>query len=234
MPTYKMPKSDMARLSCLGQAMETGRGDLEEGRTFITAGLLAEITEFYPLYQDAYGTVSAKLGERVRVVARARAATAQVELYLRHLWDSITNRARRQGLVGVLPYYRLPTSGKRPNPDRRALWLRLADEVIAGDAAAVAAGYAPVQEPSAAELEAVLTVAYHATAQIPQADLAYDEAQAALAALRPRADALIVELVHHITFATRHQDAPSQRRTLRRYGAKFRADEADDGGDGQE
>ncbi len=74
--------------------------------------------------------------------------------------------------------------------------------------------------PSAAELQVV----YNAAAQVkdvPQADAAYNEAQTAVADLRPEADRLIKEVRDAIVYSTRNMDTASQRRVLRNHGARY-------------
>jgi len=97
----------------------------------------------------------------------------------------------------------------------------MGNDLIAGDAQAVAAGFAPIAEPSALELQAALDDAQAEAGEAVAADRAYDQAQAALAALRPRANELIKETRDVILFATRRLDAPSQRRILRSFGAQY-------------
>ena len=97
----------------------------------------------------------------------------------------------------------------------------MGSDLIAGDAQAVAAGFAPAAEPSALELQAALDSAKAEAGDVVAADRAYDQAQAALAALRPRANELIKEVRDVILFATRREDAPSQRRILRSFGAEY-------------
>ena len=57
---------------------------------------------------------------------------------------------------------------------------------------------------------------------IAPADRGYDDAQAAVAALRPQADELIQETIDQLRFSLRKMDGPSQRRVMRSYGAVFR------------
>lgn len=222
MPKYRAPDSDVTRVAFLKQTMETGREDMAAGRKHITQELLDEVNQFYPQLDAAQRVLGAALGERVREVKEADALVPRLEMYLRHIWDSVTNRAERTGQGGILQYYRLPSDGARPLPTSRKEWMRLAELVIAGDADAVATGYPAVVDPPASELQGVLNTLQSATTEVGQADAAYDEAQEALALLRPPADALIAEVVEVISFATRRHEPSSQRRILRRYGASYR------------
>jgi hypothetical protein len=120
-----------------------------------------------------------------------------------------------------------------PKPATQEEWLTLAAQVVKGDEVAVAAGYPATANPSAAEIEAILAAARSESDDVAVADRAYDEAQEEAAALRPQADDLIVEVVAELRFNLRKKDAPSQRRIMRTYGARYRylAGEPHDAGD---
>jgi hypothetical protein len=234
MPTYRAPDSDASRLAFMSKAVQTATLDKANGSAYLDAALLQDLTDQYTAYNAAYEATQAALGGRVSETAESNEALDKLRMYISHLWTSISNRAQRLGLsAGVLNYYGLTSGGTRPSPASQAEWLQLAEQIISGDAKAVAAGFAPVAEPSAAELQAVLTSAIAETNDVVAADRAYDVAQANLAAFRAPADALIKEVRDVVLFNTRRMDAPSQRRILRTYGAQYRylPDEALDADD---
>lgn len=76
--------------------------------------------------------------------------------------------------------------------------------------------------PSAAQLQAVLAATMTKAEDVAMADRAYDEAQEAVAALRPQADELIEEVMAELRFNLRKKEPPSQRRIMRTCGARFR------------
>ena len=84
-----------------------------------------------------------------------------------------------------------------------------------------AAGYTPVQMPAAADLQTALTETQNQLTAVAAADRAYDDAQSALADLRPQADELIRDVMDELRFVLRKRDAASQRRIMRTYGAQF-------------
>lgn len=224
MPRYDAPDSDVKRLAFLRQAIETGERDVANGDMFVSQALLEQLKLFHPTYEVAHRALSDRLGTRIREVEESDRAAARVELFLRHLWDSISHRVQRQGLSAeVLRHYQLPISGDRPRLSHRSEILEMAALVVSGDAAAVADGYAPVQEPSAAELQAVLLQARSEAGDIQEAEREYIKVQSEVAALRSEADALIKAVVASVTFATFHETLPRQRRQLRRYGAQYQS-----------
>ena len=225
MPTYRPPRSDIARLAFMRQTIETATIDAGKGITYVNPTMLGELGEFtthHNAYNAAYTEVESALGKRITETAESTAALDKLKMYLSHMWINVNNRAQRLGLdVGVLSYYALGQDGSRPTPSGRKEWVTVAEHVVAGDAKAVAAGFAPIAEPTAVELQAVLDSAIAEGADVIGADRDYDLAQTALADFRPRADALIKAVRAGILFGTYEMDAPSQRRVLRSYGATF-------------
>ena len=234
MPQYFAPTTDVTRLSFMNRAIKTaGETPLGEPQ-MLSADLLTELTAHYTAYRAAYEATQAALSKRKDETAESAAAMSHLQMCVSHLWTAVYNRAQRQKLsVGILGYYRLNSDGSRPTPVRREDWLEMATSVVAGDVQAVAAGYPAALNPSAAEVQAALASAIAESNDLPAADRAYDKAQAAVAALRPKADSLIKAVRAAVLFATYDMDPPSQRRVLRHYGSVYRylSGEAVDEGD---
>ena len=235
MPQYVAPNTDVSRLAFMSRAIKTAEAMPPNATQHIPAPLLAELTAHYQAYRAAYEAAQAALSRRKTETAESAAAMARLQMYLSHLWQSVSNRVQRENLpVGVLGYYRLTNDGSRPTPSRREEWLEIATTVVSGDAQAVLDGYPAAASPSAAELQAVLAIAIAESNDLPIADAAYDKAQAILDALRPKADALIKSLRAAIIYSTHELDPASQRRVLRNYGSVYRyvsgevLDEGDD------
>ena len=223
MPKYVIPNSDVARLSFMSRAIKTAEAVPLDGTQRLPAPLLADLTAHYAAYRAAYDAVEAVLSQRKTETAESAAAITRLQMYLSHLWTAVANRAQRENQsVGVLGYYKLNSDGSRPTPTRREEWLEVATSVINGDAAAMAAGFPAAVNPAAAEVQAVLDTAVAESNDLPVADAAYDEAQAAVAALRPQADALIKAVRAAILYSTYEMDEASQRRILRNYGSVYR------------
>ncbi len=233
MPQYVAPNSDISRLTYMNRAIRTAASAQTAGEQILDAALLADLTAHYTAYRVAYDEVEASLSRRKNETAESEAAVTRLEMYVNHIWTAVKNRARRENHpVGVLGYYKLNADSSRPTPSGRDQWAEMAVSIINGDATAVADGFPPIACPSAAELQLVLDNAQSERDDIPMADKKYDNAQAAVAALRPRADELIRDVRDVVQFAVRKMDAPSQRRTLRNYGARYYylpSEQVDDG-----
>lgn len=121
----------------------------------------------------------------------------------------------------VLTYYGLPLDGNIPHPDSSSEWLKLAADIILGDVRAIADSYPAMLNPSAVEIQASLDKAQGEYDDFAMADREHDQAQAAIAALRPQADEFINEVYDQLAFALRKMDNASQRRVMRTYGYRY-------------
>jgi len=223
MTRYDIPRSDLSRLAVLSGVIgtENALDGIESGH--LGDELLAQVVAHYALFSAADVELTAAASDRKNKTAVAAAAVARLQMFVRHIWTNVHNRYLRQGQnQAILTYYQLTINGRRPQPSNRELWMGMAWSVIHGESAAIANGYVPIAEPTIAELEVVLTEAETAVTATYTADAAHDEAQAAVAALRPRAMELIREIRATVIFSTRLMDAPSQRRILRHYGSSYR------------
>lgn len=223
MPAYTAPNSDVTRLAFLRRAHLTGTADRASAHPYLSEETLAALAALIAQFDTVYFQISTKQGARGLEVDEANAAMDTALTTLRDLWEVVYRRVhRKHESASVLNFYHLPTDGSRPNPTTRDEWLSLMRAVIEGDAAAVAAGYEAAVCPSAAELQTALTTAQTEIADLPKADRALDDAQAALATLRTQTDVLIQDVVDELRFRLRKLDGPSQRRIMRSYGAQFR------------
>lgn len=222
MQAYLPPRSDHARKNTMRQVIRTALSDQGQGLVYLSPTTLAAFQALLPSFEDALEAVTFRRASYAQVTGEAEAALARLKTYLRDLWEGMRRRVKRNGEPeNVLWYYALPQNGATPRPGLQGDWLVLADRIIVGDAQAVAAGYPPAVCPSVEEIQLVLTDARAKIAAISSVERAYDDAQAALAALRTQADALIRDGVDELRFALRKREAPDRRRIMRTYGFVF-------------
>jgi hypothetical protein len=144
-------------------------------------------------------------------------------MFISHFFQSFNNGVDR----GMFPkddrgFYQLPiSSGAVPDLKSEEKIITWGDRIVAGDPLRVAAGGAPMAMPTAAEVTAELN-AYKAENNI-QSNLkgAYDQAQEAVAALRPETDSLILRMWNEIETAYSEEAAPSKRRKSREWGVVY-------------
>jgi hypothetical protein len=222
MAVYAAPRSDADRVACLKSTLDMGRKDRQAGNLYVEQASLDAVETLVVQFEPAYLALNARLAQRIKETEDKVSALADLETCVRDFWEVGKRLVFRKKLpAALLAYYGLPQDGGVPKPTSEENWLVLAAQIIKGDADAVAAGYPPMINPSAAEVAAQLTLAQAEVNQVSEADRAYDQAQATVAAPRAQADALIQDVMEQLRFNLRKQDEASQRRIMRSYGVKF-------------
>ncbi|MGM0531912.1 MAG: hypothetical protein ACQER7_11230 [Bacteroidota bacterium] len=223
MAIFTEPTSDDSRLGFLQRALVTAASDRAAGKSYLTEETMNEVTEFIPVFETAIKNINDSLSKRTVEIQEGSKALEHMKTVIRDLWEVIRRRVNRLNEpAGVLTYYELPLSGITPRPTNIEQWFVLADKIIDGDAKAVAAGYLPMQNPDVEELKEAREKALAERGDIPLADRIYDEAQAEVEGLRPRAIELIDDIMADLRHSLRKMDEPSQRRIMRSYGATFK------------
>ncbi len=100
-------------------------------------------------------------------------------------------------------------------------WIPIGQNAINGDAEAVAAGFPPMSNPSAAEVQLLLDNATAEAGEADAADRVHDKSQAAVAGLRVSVNKMIDDIMAELRFRLRDEDKAGQRRIMRTYGATF-------------
>jgi hypothetical protein len=222
MPFRVDPTSHSGRADLLYRAIQSAASDRIGGREYAPQEWIDQATAFLQVYRPKVDVITREIGARAIEVRERDVAIGRLSTYVRHGWQVLKMRVERLGQPeGVLRFYSLPLEGVVPRGATPDEWLTYARLFVEGDAAAVAAGYEPMANPSAAEIQAELTAAGAEVADVSTADAGVDQAQEAAAADAVQADALIGDLMDYLEFYLRRLDAPSQRWIMRRYGVKY-------------
>ena len=222
MPSLIVPYSDLTRTDFGRATLNAGPADRAAGKNYVTQESLDRVAALLPPFIAAYNKLATTLGKRHKEIEERNASYLELGLYVRHAWDEVYNRFIRLHQSGeVLQFYGLPLDGTRPRPTQLSSWVNYARTVIEGNKTAVIAGYPPLYSPTQAEIEAVLNRVLSEEADVAPADRAYDEAQAEVASLRPALDEAISDVLADLQYSLRKEEAPSQRRIMRTYGAKY-------------
>ena len=220
----EIPKGNNALAGTLQRIVTTGRQDLAAGRPLIDAATLDQIDAFLADWTPKLQLVTRRRSEHTQELHEALAVRRTLAVYVRDAWEVQKRRIAREGLPSaLLALYGLPQDGRVPQGIRVDDWPIWAEKLIHGDAAAVAQGYAPLANPSAAEIAAKLALTQQETPEVTVADRAWDEAQEAVARGRIIARGLIREAMAQIRFNLRRESNESVRRVMRLYGAQFRS-----------
>ena len=235
MPTYDAPSNDMDRHGFLARAINANKADVEMGNQYLGEETVKLVNDAFAAFGPAYIKVAAFANVRSKEIRERNAAMKKLSAAIRDIWGVLRRRTRRkEHHAEVFSFYQLPLNGASPMiATESKRWLTMAKLVIQGDADAVAAGYEPMTNPDAAEIQALLDTAQKEADDVPPADRQLDQQQEALAELRPTVDEAISEVMADLRHSLRKLTPPSRRRIMRSYGATFtyQPDEAEDEGD---
>lgn len=223
MPVLIYPLSDQARLVFIDRAIDTAKKDKANNHHYLTDETLASAEAVIPGFRTAQNVVTTKLSERSLELDQKNTALNRLETHIRDAWEIIKRRVHRLNEPAqVLTYYQLPLSGSVPKPSNNEAWLDIAQKVIAGDAEAVAKGYASLVCPTVAEIQAALDEATKESGDVAIADRDYDQAQETVEQLRPQVDEVIGQIIADLRYFLRKKDEASMRRIMKTYGVTFR------------
>lgn len=222
MAKFYFPDSDRKLLAFLNRTIATRNSDAEAGVVYVSQAVFNEVVAFAPVFEARLLKVAARLDDRVRETAESQQANGRFQTYVRDFWEVLRRRQRRQNEPETLLHlYGLALDGKNPDPLKQDDWFTLGKTLIQGDAAAVAAGYEAMSNPSAAQIAQMLLLAQKEAAEAVTADRALDEEMAALADDRARARRLVEDILADIRHNGRRLEAASLRRIVRAYGGTY-------------
>jgi hypothetical protein len=219
MATIKKQYSDNGRTHLLQTTVNTAQGD---GENYVSPSTIQAITAFLVTWLEKLLQVNQFLSVREKEIREKNVAVSFLDLVMRDIWEVQKRRRKRLSLPAeVLTYYELPLSGLVPPSMKEKDMLAKAANMIKGDAEAVLAGYDPIVNPSAAELQVALDAAVKELGEVAPADRNYDIAEEEVAKLRPEANDLISDVVDELKFNLRKRDGASQRRIIQSYGVEI-------------
>lgn len=221
MPTRIDPTSHEGRVNLLTTAIATATTDRAANRNHVPQDWITAATAFLTPYRTKVDALNAKLGKRRDEIAERDAKFAVLDKYVRHGWAVLEMRNDRLGLpAGLLDLYGVPpTKSAYLTPQE---WVTKAQTFISGDAKAVLDGHPAMSNPSATEIQAVLTQAQAELADVSNAVAEFDAAQEAAQADVPQAMELLADLYANLEFSLRKEAPASQRQDMRRYGVQYK------------
>ena len=232
MPRVRPPRSDAGQLHLLGTALKTATGDSAKNRSYLPAGLLTQISAFLgdsPQNGTTLPGHATLLSRRAALEGKVTQETAEAltaeDILDTHIRDYIIVLARRsfrmKHSAAVLDFHQIDHAGTVPAISSREDRRTLARQLIAGDAAAIQAGFPAMANPSAAELDAALQTATREAEEIIPADRELQAILELIRTARPRATELAQEVIDELRHATRKLEPGTARDIMRSYGITF-------------
>jgi len=221
MPTFAAPRSDDARLATLETISTTAALDNDDAK-LLPAALRQRVDAFLPGYRPVVQAVEAATAGRAKEVTEKDKALKSLTTHVQDFFEVLKRRtARLDHDVSALVHYGLPQSGDVPKLVAETAVESAADGIVEGEAAAVAAGFPAMVNPSAAEVKTALDSYRKESAEVVPADARVRQAQIAAAAQRELADDLLSDVKDELSHALRKLEGPAERRVLRLFGFKF-------------
>ena len=223
----RYPQADKDRLMLLESCAEQIARDVADTRAYIPAALATAIQAHILVFGPAVTRAMNMRGQRAVEVGEKQTAVAELDRYVRDYWNVLERRIVREKLPrGLFVEFDLLLGGDDPAGRSMTDMLKYADNIAQGEASIVAKGYAPMCNPSAAEVAAKRAAVSTESTDVIVADTALDEAQHTLEDARAEADKLIRFVVAQLDMALYGSDADDIRRIKERYGFKFEGETA--------
>ena len=145
-------RSDEARMKVCICAQQKLPSLLEKTNMHIVTHVLDDLKKESSDFMARFKTIRKKEAERRHFVERKKEVMANLKVHVRQGRQTVENRIVREAVpkVSLIHYRDRVWSKPRSYPD----WIDAAATLVAGDAHAVKAGYRPMAEPTAGEIDA--------------------------------------------------------------------------------
>ncbi len=238
MARLRTPESDDGRISTLTKAITIGPSDRAAGREYISQALIASIAALLndqssqspgdlgvPGYTTRVRILTAKRAKLMKETGEAATAWETVEHWVRDFWEVLKRRTSRlKHDHSVLAYFKLPEDGSLPELNNREDVENACQSVIDGEAAAVAASFPPMANPSAAEVAFRQADARRETGEVTAPTREVEGALRDVQEVRPKAIELVDDLAAELRFNLRRMEPGAARDIMRSYGFMFEFD----------
>ncbi len=228
MPQIVYPRSDNGRIALIGKCFSTKKSLTKPEYQLLPPKLLPKIKELKDEYQAIQAEMTASYAELGIETNEKREVIADLNTTVRDFFEVLRRRKIRMKLPDeIFTLYGLSLNGRNPKLTQQSDLIATSYSIVIGDANAVAAGYAPMLNPSAKEVAALMEKAQTELGAVGSADHQYNKLQKRLQVLRKPANELIREISAQLRFALRNNSRSNQRRIMRQYGFEYRQTKAE-------
>ena len=182
---------------------------------------LRDLKKLHPSFRDNWRVVTATTASRQNLVKTREDLLLKLEQVARHFRNCLIWRTERMKHGPAILRMYLPMGGMQPNMSVPRDVVKLAEFLVEGEEVAVAMGYPPMTNPSAADIVAWLPDTKAAVLAVEIADLNQAEAQENLRTDRMEADSLLRTIARQIQMELDGKSESHTRRVMRRLGYRF-------------
>ncbi len=224
MPTIVYPGNDVHRHDFITTAYATDALDQQVGSAYVMGATRNNLHTLHSKFNALITERTSSTGVRRQEVLEKNESLTKLRTYCLHGLASVKNRVERlDEPVSVLANYGIGATGTNPVLSLSSALTTVADQIIAGDAKTVEAGFPAMVNPTAEEIAAINEIAKKEIVDVASADRIVDSAEEELAQVRADVDLLIRDIVSDLNYNLRRSDDASRRRVMRSYGVKFKS-----------
>jgi hypothetical protein len=223
MPFRQLPQSDAQRTKAFEEAQKKLDSLNPTDVPAISSDTIAALTAFLPTWLQEVDERESALGVQVIATTAEDAQQARVAQFISH-FIQVFNLAVARGkyAAGDRKHYHLEANQEEvPKLTQESDLTHWGGNLIRGEAARIAAGGVPMQNPNIAAVEAEFNTWTALTEAQTNTKDTYEAEQKDVKNLRPDADSLILDIWDEVEFAFRREDAPNKRRKAREYGVVY-------------
>ncbi len=218
----KLPGSDVTRNKALAKAKAKNDG-MPVAHRFLTPTTSARLNTIQPLFKTATQNRGNSLAAQVDATIGVAQSFYSAKKWVSHFFQVFNlGIVRKKYLQQHRPYYQLDASSDKLPPlgtyQDVALW---GERIETGDAARIAAGGAPMENPSAIEVKAVVDDFITKNNDQSARKDSYDQQQEAVAALHDEVDKVIKKVWDEVATFYNEEENSSRRRKCREWGVVY-------------
>lgn len=218
----QLPKSNVTRRRALVAAYQKLLNPGPNG-TIISPNTTVRLSGIHPQYVDGYNLVLQRQAESSAQTANKNATLRQLRLFVKH-FVGVFNMGieRRLYTPEQRSYFGIAVDNSNlPVLTSEVEVVELAQLIVTNDPLRVAAGGAPMANPSTADVQAQLDVYLPLAAATSNTRDALDNAQEALEALATEADGVIKKVWDEVETFYNEESPESQRENCREWGVVY-------------
>lgn len=218
----KLPGSDVKRDRALFMAKEKKDNTAPEF-VALTPKTIVRLDATQVLYSQKMNERNYALAVRATSTTAKNISQAKTKKLISHFIQAFNNGVDR-GVFSASDraYFHLDINSDRvPSLGKESDIIFWGDEIISGDARRVAAGGAPMSNPTAAELEAEYSIFVSLNSEQSTLKDAYDKAQEGVSNMRVDVDKLILRIWDEVETFYDNDELPSIRRKARAWGVVY-------------
>ena len=224
MPSRLLPRTEAERLDALSGVWRKLASSSVPERALLRLGTQKRLRRVLPRFRRAVRSRQDLRGSQTEGTAAVDQTREELRIYLAHFLQALNHCIQRgKGFrAGDRTYYGLHASQETlPRMRTLAEIIRVATDVVTGEAERTAAGGSPITLPSATEIAELLERLQSQIKARKQILHKTEPRSNAVIGMREEVDDLIRDIWDELDFAFRKEPAPSKRRRLREWGVAF-------------